>query len=90
MLGALALAVPVRRGFLIPYLVVTVYALVLTLDHGNDLGTGLFAPLTGRVFNIPPLDTVHPVGALQDSLLLAGRCCLGGGARSVLANAGGG
>ncbi len=65
MLGALALAVPVRRGFLVPYLIVTVYAIVLTLDHGNDLGTGLFAPLTGRVFNIPPLDTVIPYEPLR-------------------------
>jgi Glycosyltransferase family 87 len=65
MLGALALAVPVRRGFLVPYLIVTVYALVLTLDHGNDLGTGLFAPLTRRVFDIPPLDTVIPYEPLR-------------------------
>ena len=78
MLGALSLAVPLRRVFLLPYLVVTVYALALTLDHGNDLGTGLFAPLTDRVLNIPPLDTVIPHEPLTIIFFWLGAAAWGG------------
>jgi len=78
MLGALSLAVPLRRVFVLPYLAVTVYALVLTLDHGNDLGTGLFAPLTDRVLNIPPLDTVTPHEPLTIILFWLGAAAWGG------------
>ncbi len=78
MLGALSLAVPLRRAFLLPYLVVTVYALVLTLDHGNDLGTGLFMPLTDRVLDIPPFDTVIPREPLTIVFFWLGALAWGG------------
>lgn len=54
-LAALALAVPLRRAFALPYVVVTAMALLLALEHGNEIAAGLFAPLSARVYLIPPL-----------------------------------
>lgn len=72
LIGALCVAVPTGRVFLIPYLAVTAYAIALTLGHGSDLGTGLFLPLTDRVLNIPPLDGTIPPKPLQTILLWLG------------------
>ena len=54
-IGALSLAVPVRRMFLLPYLSVTAFALLLALENGNEIASDLFAPLTRRALLIPPM-----------------------------------
>ena len=72
LIGALCLAVPMGRVFLLPYLAVTVYAIALSLGHGGELGAGLFVPLTDRVLNIPPLDGTIPPKPLQTILLWLG------------------
>lgn len=51
-LAVLAAAVPLWRVFVVPYLLVTAVALVLALEHGNDIATRLFAPLSDDVFLI--------------------------------------
>lgn len=53
--GALALAVPARRVFAVPYVAVTAVALLLALEHRNEIAAGLFEPLSARVALIPPL-----------------------------------
>jgi len=72
LIGALSLAVPMRRVFLAPYLVVTAYALALTLGHGGELGAGLFAPLTERALDVPPIDDFFGGSILKTSLLWPG------------------
>lgn len=72
MVGALALAVPQRRVFLLPYLAATAYALALTLEHGNELGSALFAPLTERALNFPPLEHAVPREPLTTILFWLG------------------
>lgn len=72
MIGALALAVPQRRVFLLPYLAATAYALALTLEHGTELGAALFAPLTERALNFPPLEDVVPREPLATLLFWLG------------------
>jgi hypothetical protein len=56
-IGALALAVPGRRWFLAPYALVTSFALLAALEHGNELAVGLFEPLTARALLVPSLVT---------------------------------
>jgi hypothetical protein len=72
MIGALSLAVPQRRVFLLPYLAATAYALALTLEHGNELGAGLFAPLSDLVLNFRPLEDVIPPEPLSTLLFWFG------------------
>lgn len=72
MVGALALAVPQRRVFLLPYLAATAYALALTLEHGSELGSALFAPLTERALNFPPLEDAVPREPLTTLLFWLG------------------
>jgi hypothetical protein len=54
-IAALALAVPHRRLFAIPYQAVTAVALLLALEHRNEIAAGLFEPLSPRVVLVPPL-----------------------------------
>ncbi len=56
-IAALSLAVPSRRWFLAPYLLVTAFALLAALEHRSELAAGLFEPLTARALLIPPLVT---------------------------------
>jgi hypothetical protein len=70
--AALSVVVPVRRWFLAPYILVTVLALVLALEHGNELASGLFEPLTARVLLIPPLFHTDRIEPLHSALLAAG------------------
>jgi hypothetical protein len=70
-IAALAVVVPYRRIFLLPYVLVTAYALLLALEHQNELASWLFAPLTSRVLLIPSLaakGTIQPWHALLLSL----------------------
>ena len=70
--AALCVVVPVRRLFLAPYTLVTALALVLALEHGNELASGLFEPLTARVLLIPPLFDTDRIEPLHSALLAAG------------------
>jgi len=70
--AALSVIVPVRRLFLAPYTLVTALALVLALEHGNELASGLFEPLTARVLLIPPLFHTDRIEPLHSALLAAG------------------
>jgi hypothetical protein len=70
--AALCVVVPVRRLFLAPYSLVTALALVLALEHGNELASGLFEPLTARVLLIPPLFNTDGIEPLHSALLAAG------------------
>jgi hypothetical protein len=70
--AALCVVVPVRRWFLAPYTLVTALALVLALEHGNELASGLFEPLTARVLLIPPLFHTDRIEPLHSALLAAG------------------
>ena len=70
--AALSVIVPVRRLFLAPYILVTALALVLALEHGNELASGLFEPLTARVLLIPPLFHTDRIEPLHSALLAAG------------------
>ena len=56
-IAALAIAVPVRRWYLLPYVLVTAFALLAALEHRAELAAGLFEPLTTRALLIPPLVT---------------------------------
>jgi hypothetical protein len=77
MIGALAVACSLRRAFLLPYLLVTAYALVLALEHGNELGSALFAPVTERVLNLPPLSDVISPDPLKHVLFWLGALAWG-------------
>ena len=55
--AALAIAVPVHRWYLLPYVLVTAFALLAALEHRAELAAGLFEPLTTRALLIPPLVT---------------------------------
>jgi hypothetical protein len=70
--AALSVIVPVRRLFLAPYTLVTALALVLALEHGNELASGLFEPLTARVLLIPPLFHTDRIEPLHSALFAAG------------------
>ena len=70
--AALCVVVPVRRLFLAPYILVTALALVVALEHGNELASGLFEPLTARVLLIPPLFNTDRIEPLHSALLAAG------------------
>jgi hypothetical protein len=70
--AALSVVVPVRRLFLAPYTLVTALALVLALEHGNELASGLFEPLTARVLLIRPLFNTDRIEPLHSALLAAG------------------
>jgi hypothetical protein len=69
--AALCVVVPVRRLFLAPYILVTALALVVALEHGNELASGLFEPLTARVLLIPPLFNTDRIEPLHSALLAA-------------------
>ncbi len=56
-IAALAIAVPLRRWYALPYVLVTAFALLTALEHGSAIATGLFEPLTTRALLIPPLVT---------------------------------
>jgi len=64
-LAVLTAAVPARRAFVVPYLLVTAVSLVLALEHRNGIATELFAPLSSRVFLVPPL---APSGQIEPLL----------------------
>jgi len=54
-IAALAIVVPLRRWFALPYVLVTAFALLTALEHRADISTGLFQPLTVHALLIPPL-----------------------------------
>jgi len=70
--AALCVNVPVRRLFLAPNALVTAFALVLALEHSNELASGLFEPLTARVLLIPPLFNTDRIEPLHSLLFVAG------------------
>ena len=71
-IAVLAVAAPVRRMFLLPYLAVTAVSLVLALEHGNQIAAHLFAVLSNRVFVIPPISSSGEIEPLRSVLLAIG------------------
>ena len=56
-IGMLVLAVAItgRREFLAAYMCLTLFGLLLALEHQNEIAIGMFEPLTRKVLAIPPL-----------------------------------
>ncbi len=54
-IGVLTLAAPSGRLFAVSYLLTTILALAMALDHENEIAIGLLEPLTARVALIPAL-----------------------------------